>query len=201
MRYILHIIILYSLVIHACSTNKAQAPLATKHITPSPIAPTKTKASANVQRVAVLSIKNKCKSEISHDEVNYVTDQIRLIMNHLPRKKFFVMTQDNLEVMLDPNEMSLEDCTGSCEVETGRLLQAHWVLTGEVISLNDIFNMTLKVYHTQSAQLIKGISFQAKSMHTLIRALYQNVPFLLMNSFYVKQEYIKTLKLRIKNVL
>lgn len=127
------------------------------------------------QRVAILPLKNQAQQKISLAKINYLTDHMKILMTHLPHRLFSIMTQESFMVMLDPEEGGLEDCVGECEIEIGRLLNAHWLITGEVLDLDHALTITLKLYHTQSGQFVAGTSFQTQSFESLVYALKQNI--------------------------
>ena len=127
------------------------------------------------QRIAILPLKNKSQQKIPIASINYLTDQTRILMTHLPHRLFSIMTQENFDVMLDPEEGGLEECIGTCEVEIGRMLNAHWMITGELIDIDHTLNITLKVHHTQSGQFMAGTSFQARNFNELSYLLKKNI--------------------------
>ena len=69
------------------------------------------------ERIAVLGLKNQ--AGVKESELNYLTQVLREIGSKLPRERYSVVTKDNILVMLPPGRQ-LEDCLGSCAVETGR---------------------------------------------------------------------------------
>ena len=70
-------------------------------------------------------------TDISRDEVSFLTNEVRRVVGYLPTERFLVMTKESMAVMIEPGK-TLEDCVGQCEVETGRLLNAEWIITGEL---------------------------------------------------------------------
>jgi outer membrane protein OmpA-like peptidoglycan-associated protein len=127
------------------------------------------------QRIAILPLKNQAHQKVSLAKINYLTDHMRILMTHLPHRLFSIMTQENFTVMLDPEEGGLEDCVGECEIKIGKLLNAHWLITGELLDLGNTLTITLKLHHTQSGQFIAGTSFQAQDFESLVYALKQNI--------------------------
>lgn len=67
--------------------------------------------------------------------------------------------------ILPPNT-KLEDSVGTCAVDTGRRLAAHWVMVGEVVRLGSSLRVSLNLHHSQSGELQGSDTFP-----TLIRAL------------------------------
>ena len=62
-------------------------------------------------------------------------------------------TRFNEITMLFPTEQRLEDCVGSCDVETGRLLGAEWIITGEVLRFGPDLRAILSLHHVPSGAL------------------------------------------------
>ena len=69
------------------------------------------------KRIAVLDLKNTSQGKVSNEEVSYLSDEIRSMISRLPKSEYIVMTKESMEVML-PEGRSLEDCAGTCEVDT-----------------------------------------------------------------------------------
>ena len=82
------------------------------------------------ERIAVLDLRNR--SGAKDSEVLYLTSLLRQAASRLPTSRFSVMTKNNILVLLPPNT-KLEDCVGTCAVDTGRRIGAQWILVGEVL--------------------------------------------------------------------
>jgi len=118
-------------------------------------APVSAQSSSPPKRIAVLELRNLASAQISPAEVNYLSDEVRRITSLLPKERFAIMTKENIELMLPP-DVKLEDCQGSCEVETGRLLQADFLITGELIKFGKSLRVSLKAHDTRSGSFLKG---------------------------------------------
>ena len=113
-----------------------------------------------VERIAVLELGNK--AGVDEGELGYLTDLLRQAAGRLPKEHYLVMTKDNILVMLPPGK-TLKDCEGTCAVDTGKRLGAHWVLVGEVVRFGVSLRVTLNLHHTSTGALrgsdvIKGRS-------------------------------------------
>jgi hypothetical protein len=105
----------------------------------------------NVQkRVAILELRNRAR--IRPQEISYLTDLIRKNAAVLPRDKFTVITRENIIAMLPP-DVDLDSCIGECEVETGRRIGSHWLITGDVVKFGKALRITLKLHHSTSGEL------------------------------------------------
>jgi hypothetical protein len=114
-------------------------------------------ANGSTQAIAILEIKNKAPRKVTKDEIEYLTNLIRSSLSSLPKQHFLVMTKENIETMI-PQGKSIEDCMGSCEVETGRLLNAHWIITGEMIKFGKSMRITVKLHNSQSGNFVGSSS-------------------------------------------
>ena len=97
-----------------------------------------------VKRIAVLELKNRAQSGVSQTELSYLTNEVRLIMSYLPKDQFLVMTKESMLMLIEPGK-TLEDCVGECEVETGRLINADWIITGELLRFGSSIPISYRV--------------------------------------------------------
>ena len=125
----------------------------------------------DVERLAVLELVNRAPQQVSRDEVSYLTNELRTVASYLPSPKYLVLTQESLEALIDPS-MKLEDCVGSCAVETGRIVGARWILTGEVVRFGSSLRVSLKLHDTQSGHFLKGAAVKGKSVEELEQDLH-----------------------------
>ena len=65
---------------------------------------------------------------------------------------FIMITRENIVAMLPP-DVKLDECIGECEVETGRRIGAHWIVTGEVIRFGQSLRIALNLHHSASGDL------------------------------------------------
>lgn len=119
-----------------------------------------------LQRVAILELKNLAPGKITSAEVKYLSDEVRRITSLFPKERYLIMTKENIELMLPP-DVKLEDCQGSCEVETGRLLQADFLITGELIKFGSSLRVSLKAHDTRSGTYLKGSTAKGKDVEEL----------------------------------
>ena len=103
-----------------------------------------------------------------HGEIQYINDLLYQYIADFTRTRFLLMTRENMEVLLPPSR-TLEDCIGSCEVETGRLLQADYLIQPTITlipALNHITraNITLKLFKMKTGALVKSTLFKIKQI-------------------------------------
>jgi TolB-like protein len=118
------------------------------------------------KKVAVLDLQNKSQGKVSNDEVSFLSDEIRGMISRLPKSQYIVMTKESMEVML-PVDKTLEDCVGTCEVDTGRLLGVHWIVTGDVLKFGSSLRVALKLHETKGGQFLGSSNAKGKQIDEL----------------------------------
>ena len=143
-----------------------------------------------IGRIAILTLDNRTQGAIKQDEMLFLVDEIRRIASYLPQSHFLVMTKESMEVLLDPSK-SIEECIGSCEVETGRLIGADWIITGSLFKFGKGMRVSLKLFDTQAGQLLNSVSLKAHSPEELETNLQlETLRLILKLSPYFKQGLI-----------
>ena len=128
------------------------------------------------ERVAILELKNQ--AGIKNAEAGYLSDVVRDVASELPTQRFSVMTRDNIMVLLPPG-VSLEDCVGSCAIETGRNIGAHWIIVGGVVRFGRSLRVTLKLHHTQTGELRGSVRIKGDTVEALESPLSRATSLLL----------------------
>ena len=117
--------------------------------------------------LAVLEFDNELKGADAKlvDRV-YFSDQVRgAVREAVPGAS--VMTRENTVQLLKSFGKKLEDCTGECEVETGKLLQADHVVSGRLTKVGSRFKLTLRLHETGSGALVGSAVASGKSVEEL----------------------------------
>jgi hypothetical protein len=78
-----------------------------------------------------------------------------------------VMTRENLLSLLSAQGKQLADCEGGCEVETGRLLGADFVVSGELLKLGATYKLSLRLHDTRAGTLLGTATASGTSAETL----------------------------------
>ena len=113
---------------------------------------------------------------ISYEEKIFVTDKIRGEASYvLPKKDFAVMTRENIVQMLPPGK-SIEECEGSCLVETGKNISADYVCQGRVTQVGSKLALTIELYSTRDAELLSTINMRAENIDDMLNELEQILP-------------------------
>src|SRR5713226_6760082 len=102
--------------------------------------------------LAVLEFESQLAAGETVDRI-YFSDKVRgEIKRLLPAAR--VMTRENVVQLLAASGKKLEDCTGECEVETGRLLGADLVVSGRLTKVGTRFKLSLRLHATADGTLI-----------------------------------------------
>jgi hypothetical protein len=80
----------------------------------------------------------------------------------------FVMTQANIEMLVQAAGKTLDQCEGQCAVETGKLIQADLIISGRISRVGKTFAISMQLYDTASGELISGESGKAKDEDELL---------------------------------
>ena len=119
------------------------------------------------ERVVVLGLKNKAGVEPA--EVGYLSDVLREVASELPTRRFSVMKDGNIALLLPPGK-DLEDyCEekGSCAVQIAREIGAHWAMDGTVVRFGRSLRVMLNLYHTESGELRGSKGVKGKTVEAL----------------------------------
>jgi hypothetical protein len=116
------------------------------------------------ERLAVLNLTNS--AQLSDAEVDFLTNLIRQAIAKRGQHQFIVMTQENILLLLPPDK-KIEDCVSECEVDTGRLLGAKYIITGTVLKFGESLRVNLKFHETQNAALINSYTVKGNKVEDL----------------------------------
>ncbi len=130
-------------------------------------------------KIAVLQLVNKAK--IDTDDVSYLTTQIQEKIQEKTVGKYQVMTQENILTLLPPDK-KLEDCVASeCEVDTGRILGAELIVTGQIVKFGTQKDLrcTIKLHETKTGTLLSSQTIKAKNIDQIESQLLDTLDKLL----------------------
>jgi hypothetical protein len=115
------------------------------------------------RRVGVLEFRNP--AGLPTQEVDYVTEIVRTEARRaLPRDRYLLLTKENIQELLPPDVgvKGLESCTGECEVEIGRKIGVHYLVTGEIVRFGDELRVTVRLYDAQTGNLLESQKVKGK---------------------------------------
>ena len=122
------------------------------------------------QRVAVLETIGD--SSFSIKEKQYITDKIReravSLLN--PTQGFIIMTRENILVMLPPDK-AIEECEGTCIVETGRNIATDYVCQAKIDRIWGQYTVNIELYETRSGKLIGSLTQRAQTIDNLLNVI------------------------------
>ena len=120
-------------------------------------------------KLAVLEFDDQLRGADRHTDRTYFSDAARAAAKRVA-PGLFVMTRESVLTLLKANGKKLEDCVGNCEVETGRLLGADYVVSGRLTKMGKRFLLTLRLHATQSGELLNTGRAQGKTLEELVDA-------------------------------
>jgi hypothetical protein len=141
-------------------------------------------------RLAVLNLINSAK--LSDAEVDFLTNLIRQAIAKKGRDFFIVMTQENITLMLPPDK-KIEECVSECEVDTGRLLGAKYIITGTVLKFGESLRVNLKFHETQNAALLSSYTVKGVKVEDLEGGIETAAQELFSELVNFKASHTKTL--------
>ena len=129
--------------------------------------------------VAVLetAVDSKVKNKVSLSDRQYLTNVLREeAVKQLPAtQNYTIMTRENILQMLPPGK-SIEDCEGSCLVETGKNIAADYVCQARVGSFGGTFSLSAELYETAGNKLIASFNGQGAELNDLLELILQKAP-------------------------
>ena len=82
---------------------------------------------------------------LNTDDKLFVTDKLRSVArNTRPYEGFSIMTRENIMQMLPPGK-SIEECEGSCLVETGKNIAADYVAQARVAKVGSKLSVAVEI--------------------------------------------------------
>ena len=105
----------------------------------------------------------------------YLTDELRAqAVRALPAEmNFTIMTRENISAMLPPGK-SVEQCEGTCLVETGKNISADYVAQGRVGKFGRDLTLTVELYETAGAKLVGSFTSKSKDADGLLADIDKN---------------------------
>ena len=127
--------------------------------------------------VAVLETVSDGTTSLTASELHHLTDKLRAIaVQTLPAEMgFTIMTRENIQAMLPPGK-ALEECVGSCLVETAKNIAADYVAQGRVGRFGKDLTLTVELYETQGSKLMGSISVESLDARGLLGSIEKESP-------------------------
>ena len=123
---------------------------------------------AVLETVADPSVKKK----VSFPDRQYLTNVLREeAVKELPASQnYTIMTRENIREMLPPGK-NIEDCEGSCLVETGRNVAADYVCQARVSSFGSKLAISAEIYETSGNKLVASFNGHGANVEELLKVV------------------------------
>ena len=129
-------------------------------------------ANSFAAHVAVLETTRDDVNVLDYKECQFLTDKLRqMAIMELPSTSgYTIMTRENINMMLPPGK-SVEECEGSCLVETGKNISADYVAQGRVSHFGSMVTLTVELYETASGKLVSSFAVQSENAAGLLKEI------------------------------
>ena len=117
------------------------------------------------------------KDGVSLSDRQYLTNVLReQAVKVLPAThNYVIMTRENINAMLPPGK-AVEDCEGSCVVETGRNISADYVCQPYVSRFGSMLTFSAELYETLSNKLIASFNGRGATVEELLEIIEEKAP-------------------------
>ncbi|PWJ61874.1 MULTISPECIES: hypothetical protein [unclassified Fibrobacter] len=114
---------------------------------------------------------------IQANENQFLTDVLReeAVKVLDPSLNYTIMTRENIQAMLPPDK-NIEDCEGSCLVETGRNIAANYVVQARVNTFGTSLTITVELYDTRTGKLMSSFSAKKTDIDSLEVEIREKAP-------------------------
>lgn len=109
-----------------------------------------------MERVAVLELRSSA-GGLSAADRDYLVDSVvrGAVRKALPAERYLVMTKETMIELLAEQRIDFEKvCEGSCELEVGRKIGAHYIVKGSCWRVGNRHQVAIKLYDTRSGNLL-----------------------------------------------
>ena len=134
---------------------------------------------ASAAYVAVLetAADGSTKDSVSFMDRQYLTNVLReQAVKELPAvQNYTIMTRENIQQMLPPSK-SIEDCEGSCLVETGKNIAADYVCQARVGRFGNSLTLSAELYETAGNKLIASFNGRGSDVNELLSVIEAKSP-------------------------
>lgn len=114
---------------------------------------------------------------VSLSDRQFLTNVLReQAVQELPSEQnFTIMTRENINAMLPPGK-SIEDCEGTCMVETGRNISADYICGMRLGSFDGALSLSAELYETAANKLVASFNGQGASVKDLLDIIKEKSP-------------------------
>ena len=117
------------------------------------------------------------KDSVSFSDRHFLTNVLReQAIKELPAyQSYTIMTRENIQQMLPPNK-TIEDCEGSCLVETGKNIAADYVCQARVGRFGGMLTLSAELYETAGNKLIASFNGRGSNVNELLAVIEVKAP-------------------------
>ena len=117
------------------------------------------------------------KETVSTTDRQYLTNVLREeAVKQLPAvQNYTIMTRENIQQMLPPGK-AIEDCEGSCLVETGKNIAADYVCQARIGSFGSSLTLSVELYETSGNKLMASFNGRGANVEELLDLIKQEAP-------------------------
>lgn len=117
------------------------------------------------------------KDSVSFLDRQYLTNVLReQAVKELPAvQNYTIMTRENIQQMLPPGK-AIEDCEGSCLVETGKNIAADFVCQARVGRFGGLLTLSAELYETAGNKLIASFNGRGSDVNELLAIIETKAP-------------------------
>ena len=107
----------------------------------------------------------------------YLTNVLReQAVKELPAlQNYTIMTRENIQQMLPPSK-AIEDCEGSCLVETGKNIAADYICQARVGRFGNSLTLSAELYETAGNKLIASFNGRGSDVNELLAVIEAKSP-------------------------
>ena len=129
--------------------------------------------------VAVLetAADGSAKDSVPFLDRQYLTNVLReQAVKELPAlQNYTIMTRENIQQMLPPSK-AIEDCEGSCLVETGKNIAADYICQARVGRFGNSLTLSAELYETAGNKLIASFNGRGSDVNELLAVIEAKSP-------------------------
>ena len=134
-------------------------------------------ASATFVAVLETAADASAKEKVSLSNRQYLTNVLReqAVLVLPAEQDWTIMTRENIQQMLPPGK-SVEECEGSCIVETAKNIAAEYVCQARVGSFGEKLTLSAELYETAGNKLIASFNGRGGDVEELLKVIEEKSP-------------------------
>ena len=134
-------------------------------------------ASAAFVAVLETAADGSAKDSVPFLDRQYLTNVLReQAVKELPAlQNYTIMTRENIQQMLPPSK-AIEDCEGSCLVETGKNIAADYICQARVGRFGNSLTLSAELYETAGNKLIASFNGRGSDVNELLAVIEAKSP-------------------------